>query len=72
MSHPGSGAKDKTYNLITVLQQSLQNVWQLDQYIADADGDGDAELADWLRAIKNNNEKAVEQGKKLLGRRLGR
>ena len=36
-----SPEKDKNYNLITVLQQALENTWQLDQYISDAEGDGD-------------------------------
>lgn len=69
MSDPQSPSKDKTYNLITVLQQSLQNIWQLDQYIADAQRDGDTELASWLGAIPENNRKVAE-GKQLLARRL--
>ena len=69
---PESPAKDAQYNLITVLQLSLQNVWMLDQYAADAERDGDEELANWLRACQENNRKAGEQGKQLLAARLGR
>lgn len=65
-----SPLKDKNYNLITVLQQSLENVWVVDSYIRDAENQGDEELARWLRAIKENNQKAGEQGKQLLHKRL--
>ncbi|NYH77815.1 rubrerythrin [Actinopolyspora biskrensis] len=62
--------KDKNYNLIAVLQQSLENIWMVDSYAKDAEAQGDEELARWLRAIKENNQKAGEQGKKLLYERL--
>ncbi|MBA8824964.1 hypothetical protein FHX42_002311 [Saccharopolyspora lacisalsi] len=65
-----SPAKDKNYNLLTVLQLSLQNVWQMETYIADAEREGDGELAEWLRKIQENNRKAGEQGKQMLQARL--
>ncbi|MEV7229073.1 hypothetical protein AB0M79_18905 [Polymorphospora sp. NPDC051019] len=65
-----SPVKDKNYDLIHALQMSLQHIWQLETYIADADGDGDTELADWFRRIQDNNRKAGEQGKKMLMQRL--
>jgi uncharacterized protein YhfF len=65
-----SPEKDKNYNLITVLQQALENTWQVDQYISDAEGDGDNDLAEWFRMVKANNQKAGEEGKKLLASRL--
>jgi hypothetical protein len=34
MAEPTSPAKDKNYNLIAVLQASLQYVWQMETYIA--------------------------------------
>lgn len=67
---PESPLKDKNYNLISVLQQSLENAWRLDSYIRDAENDGDEELARWLRTIQDNNKKAGEQGKQLLHKRL--
>ena len=70
MSQPASPVKDKNYNLLTVLQQSLSNAWQLEEYIQDADGDGDQELAEWLRKIQSNNRQAGEQGKQMLVQRL--
>jgi hypothetical protein len=68
---PASPAKDKNYNLIVMLQESLQKVFQLESYIADAERDGDSELAEWFRRIQNSNRTAGEQGKQLLQQRLG-
>ncbi|WP_028661994.1 hypothetical protein [Saccharomonospora saliphila] len=65
-----SPVKDKNYNLVSVLQASLHYAWQLEEYIADAERDGDDELAGWFRKIQENNQKAGEQGKKMLSERL--
>ncbi|MFB6396613.1 hypothetical protein [Polymorphospora lycopeni] len=65
-----SPVKDKNYDLVHALQMSLQHIWQLETYIADADADGDTELAEWFRRIQDNNRKAGEQGKKMLMQRL--
>lgn len=67
---PESPAKDKNYNLVSVLQDSLQQVWQLESYIQDAERQGDSELASWFRRIQENNKKAGEQGKQMLAQRL--
>lgn len=67
---PPSPVKDKNYSLVTVLQMSLQNAWQMEQYIADADREGDSELGDWFRRVQENSVKAGEQGKRMLARRL--
>lgn len=72
MSEPSSPAKDKNYNLIVMLQESLQKVFQLESYIADAEREGDTELVDWFRRIQDNNRKAGDQGKTLLAARLQR
>ncbi|MFC4001857.1 hypothetical protein ACFS2C_14060 [Prauserella oleivorans] len=67
---PKSPVKDKNYDLVSVLQASLQYAWQMEEYIADAERDGDRELAAWFRQIQENNQKAGEQGKRLLAQRL--
>ncbi len=69
-SQPPSPVKDKNYNLISVLQASLEYAWQMETYIADAEREGDSELATWFRKIQENNVKAGEQGKQLLAERL--
>lgn len=70
MSEPQSPAKDKNYNLVTLLHESLQKVFQMETYIADAERDGDRELAEWFRKVQENNRKAGDQGKELLKARL--
>lgn len=67
---PDSPVKDKNYNLVAVLKESLQHVWQLDTYVQDAEREGDTELADWPRRIQENNKKAGDQGKRMLAQRL--
>jgi hypothetical protein len=63
-------AYDKNYNLITVLQQSLQNVWALSTYIDDARGENDEELASFFEGIKSNNEEGARRAKEMLAQRL--
>lgn len=67
---PATAVKDKNYNLISVLHDSLHYVWQLETYAQDAEKDGDSELAEWFRKIQHNNQKAGDQGKELLQARL--
>ncbi|MBA0127774.1 hypothetical protein H0B56_19690 [Haloechinothrix sp. YIM 98757] len=66
----GAKTADKNYNLLAVVQASLHYAWQMETYASDAERDGDAELAKWFRKIQHNNEKAAEQGKKLMASRL--
>ena len=70
MAAPASPVTDKNYNLIWAVQQSLENVWQLETYIKDAEAQGDEELARWFRRIQENNQKAGDQGKQMLMARL--
>lgn len=70
MTEPTSPVKDKNYNLLWVLEASLHTVFRMEEYIRDAEEDGDTELADWFRKIQENNQKAGEQGKKMLAKRL--
>ncbi|WP_074312354.1 hypothetical protein [Micromonospora cremea] len=65
-----SPVKDKNYDLIRTLQMSLENVYRMDTYIADAEGRGDSELANWFRMIQDNSRKAGEQGKQMLVSRM--
>lgn len=69
-TEPQSPVKDKDYNLVSVLEASLEMVWRLEQYIEDAEAAGDTELADWFRRVQDNDRKAGEQGKQMLAKRL--
>jgi hypothetical protein len=66
-----TGTKDKIFNLLWYTQACLDNALRLEQYIEDADRDGDSEAADLFRRAQADSRKGAEQGKKLLAARLG-
>jgi hypothetical protein len=65
-----TGTKDKVYNLVWFVEQSLSNALRLQTYIEDAERDGDSELADFFRRAQGASRKGGEQGKELLSQRL--
>jgi len=65
-----TGTADKDYNLIWFTEQCLSNSLRLETYIADAERDGDNELADLFRRAQADSRKGGEHGKKLLASRL--
>jgi hypothetical protein len=65
-----TGTKDKDYNLIWFTEQSLSNALRLEEYIKDAERDGDDELADFFRRAQGASKKGGEQGKDLLRKRF--
>jgi hypothetical protein len=65
-----TGTKDKDYNLIWFTEACLSNALRLETYIADAERDGDSELADFFRRAQHESAKGAEQAKTLLGSRL--
>jgi hypothetical protein len=67
-----TGTKDKDYNVIWFVEACLSNALRLENYISDAERDGDSELADFFRRAQNESRKGAEQGKELLARRLNR
>ena len=66
-----TGTKDKDYNLIWFTEQSLSNALRLEEYIQDAERDGDNELAEFFRRAQGASRKGGEQGKDLLRKRFG-
>ena len=67
---PESPVKDKNYNLIAFVAESLQNTYQLETYAQDAEQDGDQELAEFFRKAQGESQKGGDQGKQLLAQRL--
>jgi hypothetical protein len=65
-----TGTKDKDYNLIWFVEQSLSNALRLETYIQDAERDGDSELAEFFRRAQGASRKGGEQGKDLLRNRI--
>jgi hypothetical protein len=66
-----TGTKDKDYNLLWFTEQSLSNALRLEQYIQDADRDGDEELATLFRKAQAESRKGGELGKQMLAKRVG-
>jgi len=66
-----TGTRDKDYNVLWFTERCLNNALRLETYIADADRDGDDELAEFFRRAQHESRKGAEEGKRLLGRRLG-
>ena len=65
-----TGTKDKDYNVMWFTEACLSNVLRLEQYIQDAERDGDSELADFFRRAQGESRKGAEQGKEMLRKRL--
>jgi hypothetical protein len=66
-----TGTKDKDYNIIWFTEQSLSNALRLEEYIKDAEDEGDSELADFFRRAQGASRRGGEQGKELLKKRFG-
>ncbi|MEU0052252.1 hypothetical protein ABZ299_30405 [Streptomyces sp. NPDC006184] len=66
-----TGTRDKDYNLIWYVEACLSNALRLEQYIQDAEREGDNEVADLFRKAQADSRKGAEMGKQLLRSRLG-
>jgi hypothetical protein len=66
-----TGTKDKDYNIIWFTEQSLSNALRLEDYIQDAERDGDSELAEFFRRAQGASRRGGEQGKEMLKKRFG-
>jgi hypothetical protein len=67
-----TGTKDKDYNIIWFTEQCLNNALRLEQYVQDAERDGDSDLADFFRRAQGASRKGAEEGKALLQSRLSK
>jgi hypothetical protein len=65
-----TGTKDKLYNLIWFTEQCLSNALRMEEYAADAERDGDQDLAEFFKRAQNESRKGGEQGKEHLRKRL--
>jgi len=65
-----TGTKDKDYNVIWFTEQCLSNVLRLENYVQDAERDGDSELAEFFRRAQETSRRGAEQGKEQLRKRL--
>jgi hypothetical protein len=65
-----TGTKDKDYDIIWFVEQCLSNTLRLETYIADAEREGDSELASFFRRAQAESRKGAEQGKEILRSRI--
>jgi hypothetical protein len=67
-----TGTMDKDYNILWFTEACLSNALRLENYIADAERDGDIELMEFFQRAQSESRKGAEQGKQLLKQRLTR
>lgn len=65
-----TGTRDTTYNLISIAYHALQGAETYDQYVRDAEGSGDSDLAQFFRDVKEEERRRADRAKKLLASRL--
>jgi hypothetical protein len=65
-----TGTKDKDYNLIWFTEQCLSNALRLEDYVQDAEREGDSELAEFFKRAQAESRKGGQQGKEKLAQRL--
>jgi len=62
-----TGSIDKDYNLIWFTEACLSNALRLENYIADAEREGDGDLAEFFRKAQSDSRKGGELGKQCCG-----
>lgn len=67
-----TGAKDKHYNLTSVLYHALQGGENYDQYISDAEAEGDDELVQFFKDVQEEERDRAQRAEGLLADRLAK
>ena len=70
-SQGDTGTRDITYDLVSVVYHALQGAETTALYIADAEQEGNQELAAFFREAKEEYERRAESAKQLLTTHLG-
>jgi hypothetical protein len=65
-----TGTKDKDYNIIWFTEQCLSNALRLEIFCADAEREGDNELAEFFRKAQSESRKGADKGKEMLRARI--
>ena len=71
MATQDTGARDETYDVVSILYHALQGAETYQQYIGDAERRGDQELAQFFRDVQEEEKRRAERAKQLLAQRLG-
>ena len=70
-SQGDTGTRDITYDLVSVIYHALQGAETTALYIADAEQEGNQELAQFFREAKEDYQRRAERAKQLLTTHLG-
>ena len=70
-SQGDTGTRDITYDLVSVIYHALQGAETTALYIADAEQEGNQELASFFREAKDEYQRRAERAKQLLTTHLG-
>ena len=71
-SQGNTGTRDITYNLVSTIYHALQGAETEAIYIADAEQEGDQELVQFFRDVKEENQRRADRAKQLLAKYLSR
>jgi hypothetical protein len=69
-SQGNTGTRDITYDLLSTAYHLLQGAETVTMYIADAEQEGNQELAQFFRETKDEYTRRADQAKQLLARHL--
>jgi hypothetical protein len=70
-SQGDTGTRDITYDLVSVIYHALQGAETTALYIADAEQEGNQELATFFREAKDEYQSRADRAKQLLTTHLG-
>jgi hypothetical protein len=70
-SQGDTGTRDVTYDLVSVVYHALQGAETTALYIADAEQEGNQEVAEFFRRIKDEYQTRAQEAKQLLTNHLG-
>jgi hypothetical protein len=71
-SQGNTGTPDITYNLVSTIYHTLQGAETEAIYIADAEQQGDQELIQFFRELKEENQRRADRAKQLLAKYLAK
>ena len=64
-----TGISDTVYDLTSVFYHAAQGSQVYDKYIEDAEKEGDRELVEFFREVRDQDAEKAQKAKSLLGRR---
>lgn len=71
-SQGNTGASNVQYDLVSVMYHALQGAQTYDMYIRDAEQQGDQELGQFFREVKQEDQRRAERAKQLFAQRASR